>query len=248
MSNVLRLSDLVRSIVPRGVQRRLRPTSLPGPGRVDFGDFRRTSPISRHFGFERGLPIDRFYIERFLTANAADIRGHVLEIGDPGYTRRFGAARVTRSDVLHVAAEAPEATIIGDLTSAEHIPSDAFDCIVLTQTLQLIYDVAAAVATIHRILAPGGVVLATVPGISQIERDQWRDTWFWSFTVPAARRRFEERFAAADVRVEASGNVLTAVAFLEGLAAHELREDELLAVDEAYPVCVAIRAVKGGAG
>ena len=248
MSFLPRLRELVRSIVPRGVQRRLWPRSVPAPGLVDFGDFRRTRPISRHFGFERGLPIDRFYVERFLAANASDIRGRVLEIGDAAYTRRFGEARVTRSDVLHVVAGAPEATITGDLASADHIPTDAFDCIVLTQTLHLIYDVTAAVGTIHRILAPGGVLLATVPGISQIERGQWRDTWFWSFTVPAARRRFEERFAAADVRVEASGNVLAAVAFLEGLAAHELREDELLAFDEAYPVCVAIRAVKGGAG
>ena len=232
--------------MPRTVQRRLRPTSLPAPGRVDFGDFRRTQPISRHFGFERGQPIDRFYIERFIVANAKDVRGRVLEIGDATYTRQFGADRVTHSDVLHVVEGSPGATIIGDLTAADHIPSDAFDCIVLTQTLQLIYDVPAAIATIHRILAPGGVLLATVPGISQIERGQWRDTWFWSFTVPAARRRFEERFAPTDVWVEASGNALAAVAFLEGLAAHELREDELLAFDEAYPVLVAIRAVKGG--
>ena len=125
---------------------------------------------------------------------------------------------MTHIDVLHVVEGSPGATIIGDLTAADHIPSDAFDCIVLTQTLHLIYDVPAAVATIHRILAPGGVILATVPGISQIERGQWRDTWFWAFTVPAARRRFEERFAPTEVQVEANGNVLAAVAFLEGLA------------------------------
>ena len=91
------------------------------------------------------------------------------------------------------------------------------------------------------------MLLATVPGISQVERGRWRDTWYWSFTVPAARRRFEEQFATKDVQVGAMGNVLAAVAFLEGLADHELREDELLAFDEAYPVCVAIRAVKGTA-
>jgi SAM-dependent methyltransferase len=245
MSRLGRLRDGVRSIVPRAWLRRIRPSSLPVPGRVDFGDFRRTRPISRHFGFERGQPIDRFYVERFLAANTADIRGRVLEIGDASYTRQFGGDRVTQSDVLHVVEGAPEATIIGDLTAADHIPSDIFDCIVLTQTLHLVYDVPAAIATIRRILAPGGVLLATVPGISQIDRGQWKDTWFWSFTVPAARRRFEEHFAAADVRVEASGNALAAVAFLEGLASHELREDELLVFDEAYPVCVAIRAVKG---
>ena len=245
MTRLGRARAVARAILPRTVQRRLRPTSLPAPGHVDFGDFRRTQPISRHFGFERGQPIDRFYIERFMAANARDIRGHVLEIGDATLTRQFGGDRVTHIDVLHVVEGSPGATIIGDLTAADHIPSDAFDCIVLTQTLHLIYDVPAAIATIHRILAPGGVILATVPGISQIERGQWRDTWFWSFTVPAARRRFEERFAPTEVQVEANGNALAAVAFLEGLASHELRPDELLAYDEAYPVLVAVRAVKG---
>ena len=64
----------------------------------------------------------------------------------------------------------PEATIVADLADAAHIPADAFDCIILTQTLHLIFDVRAAVATVRRILAPGGVVLATVPGISQVDR------------------------------------------------------------------------------
>jgi hypothetical protein len=35
----------------------------------------------------------------------------------------------------------PGATIVGDLTRADHIPSDSFDCVNLTQTLQFIYDV-----------------------------------------------------------------------------------------------------------
>src|SRR3954468_17948301 len=96
------IRDVVRSVVPRAVLRRVRPGSVPAPGRVDFGDFRRTRPLSAHFGFERGRPIDRFYVERFLADNAEAIRGRVLEIGDATYTHRFGGNRVTQSDVLHV--------------------------------------------------------------------------------------------------------------------------------------------------
>ena len=134
---------------------------------------------------------------------------------------------------------------MADLADAPHIPADTFDCIILTQTLHLIFDVQAAVATVRRILAPDGVVLATVPGISQVHRGQWRDTWYWSFTPAAARRMFETRFAPDDVVIEQHGSVLSAVGLLEGLASHELTESELATDDDAYPVFVGIRAVKG---
>jgi SAM-dependent methyltransferase len=239
-----RLRGRARQILPRSVLRWRNPLSTPAPGRVSFGDLRRTRPIDPHFGWERGQPIDRYYIERFLARHGSDVRGRVLEVGEATYTRRFGGDRVTRSDVLHVDPDAPEATIVADLAEAPHIPADAFDCIILTQTLHLIFDLRATVATVHRILAPGGVVLATVPGISQIHRGQWRDTWYWSFTPAAARRMFETQFAADDIAIEQHGSVLSAVALLEGLASHELTEGELSVDDHAYPVFVGIRAVK----
>lgn len=244
MSVATTLRQATLRLMPRPIMRRIRPGSIPPHGRVDLGDLRRDRPISRHFGFERGLPIDRYYIERFLAAHREDVRGRVLEVGDATYTRRFGGERVTRSDVLHVPPGTEEATIIADLGSGEGIPSDAFDAIILTQTLHLIWDVPAGVATLERILSQDGVLLATVPGISQIDRGQWRDTWYWAFTVQSMQRLFSDRFGAENVDVFAAGNALAAVAFLEGLAADELREDELLVHDEAYPVTVSIRAVK----
>ena len=51
----------------------------------------RTQPLSRHWGFDRGTPVDRWYIERWLAGQARDIRGSVLEVKDSGYTTRFGA-------------------------------------------------------------------------------------------------------------------------------------------------------------
>jgi SAM-dependent methyltransferase len=241
-----RLRGPARQILPRAVLKLRNPLSTPAPGRVAFGDFRRTQPIDPYFGWERGQPIDRYYIERFLASHAAAVRGRVLEVGDATYTRRFGGDQVTRSDVLHVDPDAPAATIVADLADAGHLPADDFDCIILTQTLHLIFDVPAAVATLHRILAPGGVVLATVPGISQVDRGEWSDTWYWSFTAPAARRVFGTQFPAQDVEVEQHGSVLSAVALLEGLASHELTEVELSVDDPAYPVFVGIAAVKRG--
>ena len=131
--------------------------SMTRPMAIDFGSLRRVVPISRHFGFDRGTPIDRYYIEKFLEKNAEDIRGRTLEIGDDSYTQQFGDDQTTKRDVLHVHADNASATFVGDLTNADHIPSDTFDCFVLTQTIHLIVDVASALRTVHRLLKPGGV-------------------------------------------------------------------------------------------
>jgi SAM-dependent methyltransferase len=252
MGQLKRLTlGVARRTLPGAVRRWLRgrwrgqPYSPP-VGRVRFGSLRRVTPVSRVFGYDRGLPIDRYYIERFLARHADDIRGRVLEIGDNFYTRQFGGSRVTTSDVLHVAAGNPQATIVADLTGADHIPADTFDCVVLTQTLHLIYDVRAALRTLYRILKPGGVVLATFPGISQISHDEWGAYWCWGFTALSARRLFGEAFPVADVRVEAHGNVLVAIAFLHGLATQELRQEELNYSDANYEVLLTVKAVKPG--
>ena len=230
---------------PRALVDWLLGRRSPPPGAVRFGSLRRLTPISRAFGFDRGQPVDRYYIESFLAAHARDVRGGVVEIGDDAYTRRFGGDLVTRSDILHVNADNPRATIVADLASAEQIPPDSFDCVIVTQTLHLIYDVAAAVRTIHRILRPGGVCLATVPGISQVDSGAWQDYWFWSLTPAAARRLFGDVFGADAVGVKAHGNVLASAAFLYGLASRELTRAELDHHDPSYPLVVTIRAVKG---
>lgn len=103
----------------------------PPLGMTNWAKLRRLRPIAKCFGFERGLPIDRYYIENFLARQADDIQGHVLEIKEPLYTYRFGGDRVTKSDVLHVVEGDSEATIVGDLTNAHKISSEAFDCVIM---------------------------------------------------------------------------------------------------------------------
>lgn len=213
-------------------------------GRFNFGDFGRTQPVSGQFGFDRGTPIDRHYIETFLTRQRADIRGRTLEIGDDSYTRQFGGSGVLQSDVLHVNADNPHATIVGDLSVPDTLPQAAFDCLVLTQTLHLIYDMRAAVAEMHRALKPGGVVLLTVPGISQIDRGEWGSTWYWAITPVAAMRLFGEVFGPENIQVESHGNVYAATTFLQGLALEEVDRGKLNIDDPAYPVIVTVRAQK----
>jgi SAM-dependent methyltransferase len=223
----------------------VRMTREPFIGRVDFGSLRRVKPVSKYWGFDRGKPVDRYYIEQFLSRHASDIKGHVLEIGDDVYTLQFGRERVTKSDILHVAEGYPKATIVADLTQADHVPSDTFDCIICTQTLQLIYETPKAIRSLHRMLKPGGVLLLTIPGISQISRydmDRWGD--YWRFTLASAKRLFSEVFPEDSVRIDTYGNVLAATAFLHGLSVEELTEDELDDFDPDYEVTIAIRAMK----
>jgi SAM-dependent methyltransferase len=231
---------------------------IPPFGGVNFGNLDRIKPINANWGFERGSPVDRYYIDQFLSAHLKDICGRVLEIEDNTYTLKFGGDRVQQSDILHVKAGNPQATIVADLTCADQIANDTFDCILLTQTLQLIYDVHAVVKTLYRILKPGGVVLATFPGITQIshyspetetagwtpDTDNWSDSWYWNFTQLSACRLFTEAFPSEAVDVQTYGNVFAAIAMLHGLAAEELQQEKLEQHDCDYQVLITVRAQK----
>jgi SAM-dependent methyltransferase len=246
-----RLAAGLKAILPIAITQRLRAWRQGaairrlllwppfGASRDDL--LRRTSPISRLCGADRGTAIDRYYIEAFLARHADDISGAVLEIHDDAYTRRFGKDRVTRSEVLSI-SPGSKVTIVADLTSADHIPSSTFDCIILTQTLQYIFDLHAAVRTIYRILAPGGVLLATVPGICPILPESW--PCYWAFRPASVKKLVTDAFPGNRVSVESAGNVLTAIAFLHGIALEEIDRAALDVHDPAYPVVVCVRAEK----
>lgn len=234
------------TVTPPALRRRIARVRgrQPAVGAVRLGDLDRTSPVSREFGYDRGGPVDRYYIDGFLARHRDDIRGRVLEVGDDAYTRAYGGSRVRRRDVLHVRPGNPSATFVGDLAGDNDLPADAFDCVILTQTLQLVYDVRAALATVYRVLRTGGVLLATVPGISNIDPGEWGSTWYWSFTAHAMTRLAGEAFGHGQVEVVTYGNVKAAVTFLHGLSVVEVDRADLDVTDPCYQVVVGLRAVK----
>ena len=202
-------------------------------------------PVSRVFGSDRGRPIDRWYIERFLERHRADVRGRVLEVAESTYTGWYGDGSVTSSDVLYAAEGLSEATVVGDLTTGDGLPSAAFDCFICTQTLQLIYDVAAAARGTHDLLVPGGVLLCTVPALSQtsrVDRERWGD--WWRFTSASMRRLLGEVYGADNVTVTAHGNARVAASFLYGLAVEDLDPTALGADDDEYELVITARAVR----
>jgi SAM-dependent methyltransferase len=207
-----------------------------------LGTLRRITPLSDGFGFDRGTPVDRYFIERFLDENRSAIHGRVLEIKNSKYTQRFGAD-LAETDVLDVDPANHNATIVADLAAADAVPADTFDCLLLTQTLQYVYDTRAAIAHAYRILRPGGVLLCTVPASSRI-MPGCLDTEYWRFTRASALRLFGDVFGPQNVAVRTHGNVLTGIAFLTGMAAEELKPRELDHVDEHFPLLVAVRAAK----
>ncbi len=243
---------MVKKIIQRlsvPVKRKLfqvgvRKSFVPPKGRVYLGDMNRTTPFSKKFGYDRGGPVDRYYIKKFLEQESGSIRGRVLEVGENTYTRNYGGDKVTKMDVLHVDESNESATFIGDLSNAPHIPDNTFDCIVLLQTLHLIYDFKKALKTCHRILKPGGTLLVTVPGITPIDYEEWGYTWYWSFTDIAMKKIMAETFPDGTIDVINYGNVLAASAFLYGMSEKELTKEQLDAHDPNMQVTVTVKAVK----
>ncbi len=204
-----------------------------------LGTLRRTRPLSDMWGYDRGTPVDRLYIGRFLADHSTDIQGRVLEVKDSAYTARFGQG-VARADVLDVDPSNAQATLIADLAGGG-LPENVYDCFILTQTLQFIYDTRAVIRNAHRLLRPGGVLLVTVPAVSRLDR---RLPDYWRFTAASCHALFGEVFDPDQVTVHSYGSVLTAIAFLEGMAGEELSRAELDAHDPFFPLLIAVRAVK----
>jgi hypothetical protein len=208
-----------------------------------LGTVRRTTPLSPVWGFDRGTPVDRYYIEQFLTEQRSNIRGRVLEVKDDAYTRRFGQG-VARGDVLDIDPGNANATVRADLAVGDGIPRDAFDCFILTQTLHLIYRCADAVTSTRRLLRAGGVALVTVPALSKVTGADPVGSDFWRFTPASCSALFGEVFGSDNVLVRPYGNVLTGMAFLTGMAHEELSSHELDTHDPRFPLIIAVRAIK----
>jgi SAM-dependent methyltransferase len=172
-----------------------------------------------------------------------DVHGDVVEVYDRAYSDRFGS-HITSVNVLDINAENPRATIIADLAAADSIPEKSCDCFIFTQTLQYVYDSRAALHHIHRILRPGGVLLATVPVLSRVDNSGE----YWRFTQHACARLCGDVFGPRNVIVQARGNSVAAIAAAAGLAAEEFHPAELNCDDPGYPILACIRAIKNDNG
>ena len=204
-----------------------------------WGNLRRVEPFSANFGFERGTPVDRFYLHRFLDANRSLITGRVLEVQVPSYTRTYGQG-VETSHTVDINPEF-RATYTCDLAEAPQIPSDSYDCLLAPNTLQHVADLPGVLRTMLRVVKPGGVVLASAPTLLPLIPD---GDDYWHLSPAGWRRTLAREWAGCDVAVDGHGTCLTAIAAMHGLALEELTDEELRANDPRYPVLVTIKCRK----
>jgi SAM-dependent methyltransferase len=203
-----------------------------------WGNLRRTVPFSATYGFERGTPIDRHYLNAFLSAHRDQITGDVLEVQTTSYTERFGRS-VRRSDTFDIAPSFSP-TYLCDLSHCEEvIPSASYDCVLLPNTLPHLCELDRALVQLRRIVRPGGVILASAAGLLPLTGDVPE---FSRLTPDGWRHRLASAWPGAAVDVDGHGNCLAAIAAQLGLVLEELTPSELDVDDPRYPVLSTIAA------
>jgi SAM-dependent methyltransferase len=210
-------------------------TVTRGLERPSWGNLRRVKPLSETYGFDRGTPIDRYYVDKFLSARAALICGRILEIQTTDHARRYGTA-ATVMHTLDINAEF-HPTYLCDLAAADIVPSGSYDCFLLPNTLCFLRDLEIALRQARRIVRPGGVILATVPTFVPLTPDA---ADYWHASADGWRVITDRVWPECDTRVESHGNCLAAAAAMYGVAVEELTAAELDATDPRYPVLVTI--------
>ena len=197
-------------------------------------------PVSQQYGFDRGTPVDRPYIEAFLKQHCSDVRGHVLEVKDDTYARRFGGSRVSDVDVVDIDQTNSRATLVADLDDPDSLPGDRYDCVLLTQTFQFL-EPGRALPTLYRSLRPGGSLLITTGVLCRLETpttDKWR-------LPPAGLEALLRQHLPDDAQLDvtAHGNAVAAAAFILGLSVEDVG-GATLPDDWRFPVVTTARVVR----
>jgi hypothetical protein len=203
-----------------------------GLGFPRWGNLRRLKAFSDEFGWDRGTPIDRYYVDRFFERHRADITGDVLEVGTSMYTRRYGHDLRT-IDAFDIDPQF-EDTIRCDLAHSENIlKSEAYDCVLLPCTLSVLREIDPCLRNALRVVRPGGVILANAAGLGRLDR---ADIDFWRPTPAGWRELLQRTWSGCEVVVEGEGNLLALEAFNLGLSLEELKPKELDHNDPIFPL------------
>lgn len=225
-----------------------RAGRVPGVRGWRGSRLRRLQPLAG--GRERGQPVIRYYWEAFLAAHRPDVRGVCLEVGTTQTLTRVGGGAVTRADAIDLAAR-DGVTVVADLSRADAMPADHYDCFVVPFTLHLVYDLDAAIYHAIRILKPGGVVLASFPCVDAcfptgLDMGTGRPLFvFWQFT-PLQVENLLRRcgLGKEDFAVTLYGNLFARTAHQTNLPVEELTRHEREHLDPAHPLLICVRIVK----
>lgn len=207
-----------------------------------WGNLRTTKPFSEYFGFDRGLPVDRYYLHRFLEENKTLITGNVLEIQMPGYTNRYGS-KLQKADSVDISSQ-HNSTYVCDLAESDGIiPDNYYDCFLLPNTLCVLKNIEGCLTQALRVIKPGGVILATTASFMPLNPDS---PDYWRLSADGWREIAEKVWPGCAVEIKSQGNCLVAIAAMLGLAVEELSQREMEVHDPHYPVLVTILCRKPG--
>ncbi len=203
-----------------------------GLGFPRWGNLRRLKPFSDDHGWDRGTPVDRYYVDRFFERHRADITGDVLEIDRSTYTHRFGHdLRTTHAFDINPRCEG---TFFCDLAHSENVlQSEAYDCVLMPCTLSFLREIELCLQNALRVVKPGGVILANGGGLFRLDK---AEDDFWRLTPAGWRELLHRVWPSCEVVVEGEGNCLSVVAANLGLSLEELSSEELDYCDGIFPV------------
>jgi SAM-dependent methyltransferase len=222
---------------------------LPGLRQLRCVEFRRLRPLRD--GRQSGTAVVRYYWARFLEEHRADIRGRGLEVGATSTIRRYGGPNLLRADAIDLSPHGAQVTVVADLSRADAVPSDTWDCFVNQFTMHLIYDVQAALYHAVRILKPGGVLLVNFPCVDYYfptgldmgtGRPMFLYWWFTSIHVETLLR--DLGLGDGDYRLQVFGNLFARIAYQLNVPAEELTPRELETVDLGHPLLICARIMK----
>jgi len=210
---------------------------------------RRLHPLDNER--QRGTPIVRYYWARFLQRYQSDIRGAALEIGTTITIRQYGGHALKRADALDLTAHSPEVTVVTDLTRADDVSADMYDCFINQFTMHMIYDVEAALYHSIRILKPGGVLLINfscldyyVPDGLDMHTGAPLFMYWWFTPIQVETLLRSAGLSHTDYKIEIFGNLFSRIAYQMNMPAEELTRDELEYVDPGHPLLICARVVK----
>jgi SAM-dependent methyltransferase len=211
--------------------------------------FRRLKPFWD--GRSDNLSTIRYYWYSYLDQHRGDIQGRVLEIGNTKTARHFGGTAVSQAEALDLAAHDPEVTVVADLSRADHVPDNQFDCFVNQFTTLVVYDIEAMLYHSIRLLKPGGVLLINFwcldyylyRGLVMESGSPLYMHW-WFTPVQVENLIHQMGLTTADYSIDIYGNLMTRMAFLLNLDAHEFTRKELDFSDAGQPLLICARIVK----